>query len=426
MMDSQGDKPMATPTDKRPSDDSRSSTDSHPSADVRSPEGKRPSEDKRLFLALLPDAAAREALVATQELVAPHLAKPKPTAPGNLHITLAFLGMCDAYQEAAAAHALEEAAAECAPFDLALGTLGCFEKKRGGSIVWRGVGGDTDALLDLHDELVDALADEGFELEGGPYIPHITLFRGARPATAADAETDVPLAETLYDLGEQLGDGVTPWPVRAASLMWSHRPEDTGLLTYGEIARVELATTIDAAAGDALASDGIAQADAQARPRTLFIDADACPVTREAIDCARKAHMPVVIAGNTTQNLEHHIRPDDPRRREDARRGFWVDTLDVSIGSDSADFAIVERLAPGDVVVTQDIGLASMVLGRGGAAIGVRGHIYRRETIDSALLIRHEEKKVRRAGGRTGGPAKFTGEDRRRFKRNLMRILRGE
>ena len=79
-------------------------------------------------------------------------------------------------------------------------------------------------------------------------------------------------------------------------------------------------------------------------PRTLFIDADACPVTRESIDCARRAGVAVVIAGNSTQNLERHIRRDDPRDAEHARRGFWVTTLDVSVGADSADFAIVERL----------------------------------------------------------------------------------
>ena len=106
-------------------------------------------------------------------------------------------------------------------------------------------------------------------------------------------------------------------------------------------------------------------------PKTLFIDADACPVTRESIDCARRAGVAVVIAGNSTQNLERHIRRDDPRDAEHARRGFWVTTLDVSVGADSADFAIVERLQAGDVVVTQDIGLASMVLGRDAAAIGV-------------------------------------------------------
>ena len=127
-------------------------------------------------------------------------------------------------------------------------------------------------------------------------------------------------------------------------------------------------------------------------PRTLFIDADACPVTRESIDCARRAGVAVVIAGNSTQNLERHIRRDDPRDAEHARRGFWVTTLDVSVGADSADFAIIERLQTGDVVVTQDIGLASMVLGRDAAAIGVRGRVYDKATIDMQLFIRHEER----------------------------------
>ena len=164
--------------------------------------------------------------------------------------------------------------------------------------------------------------------------------------------------------------------------------------------------------------------------RTLYIDADASPVTREALACARCARTPVVIVGNTKQNLARHIRFTDPRdtghaRGRDATHdGFWVDVLDVSIGADSADFAIVERLQPGDVVVTQDIGLASMALGRGAAAIGVRGRVYTKATIDMDLFIRHEEKKVRRAGGRTRGPAAFTGEDRARFTRNLEELLR--
>lgn len=153
---------------------------------------------------------------------------------------------------------------------------------------------------------------------------------------------------------------------------------------------------------------------------TLFIDADACPVTREAIDAARHAKVACVIAGNSTQNLTRNIRSTDPTEPRD---GFWVRTLQVGIGADSADFAIVEELQPHDVVVTQDIGLASIVLGRGAHAIGVRGHVYSPLTIDSMMFIRHEEKKVRRAGGRTRGPAAFEDEDRERFVRNLRRLL---
>lgn len=153
---------------------------------------------------------------------------------------------------------------------------------------------------------------------------------------------------------------------------------------------------------------------------TLFIDADACPVTREALAEARRAHVPCVIAGNSTQNLARHLRGSDPT---EPRKGFWARLLQVGVGADSADFAIVEQLTPDDVVVTQDIGLASIVLGRGARAIGVRGHVYNPLTIDSMMFIRHEEKKVRRAGWRTKGPAAFEDDDRERFVRNLRRLL---
>lgn len=159
----------------------------------------------------------------------------------------------------------------------------------------------------------------------------------------------------------------------------------------------------------------------------LYIDADACPVTREALAVARELRIPCVIAGNTTQNLERSVRATDPHEPRDPRRpdrGFWVRVLQVGVGADSADFAIVSELTPEDVVVTQDIGLADMVLGRGARAIGVRGRVYSPLTIDSLMLIRHEEKKVRRAGGRTRGPAAFTSEDRARFRTNLRRLLK--
>ena len=155
---------------------------------------------------------------------------------------------------------------------------------------------------------------------------------------------------------------------------------------------------------------------------TLYIDADACPVTREAIDVARAERVPVVIAGNSTQNLMRHVRHGDPLEPP-AHGGFWVSTLEVGVGADSADFAIVSALTPQDVVVPQDIGLASMVLGRGARAIGVRGHVYSPLTIDSMMFIRHEEKTVRRNGGRTKGPAAFESDDRQRFRRNLRDLV---
>lgn len=153
---------------------------------------------------------------------------------------------------------------------------------------------------------------------------------------------------------------------------------------------------------------------------TIYLDADACPVTAEALAVARACQVTAVIAGNSTQNLARHLRRGDPRT---PTGGFWVDTLPVGVGADAADFAIVQELQPGDIVVTQDIGLAAMALGRGARAIGVRGRVFTLATIDLDLHIRHEEKKVRRQGGRTKGPAAFEDDDRERFSANLQRLV---
>lgn len=144
---------------------------------------------------------------------------------------------------------------------------------------------------------------------------------------------------------------------------------------------------------------------------TVFVDADACPVTREAIAIARSRGMRAVVVANGTQNLDRYA----------SRAG--VEAVQVSSGSDAADFAVVERLEPGDVVVTQDIGLAAMAIGRGAGAISPRGRIFHLATIDAELAVRHAEAKLRRAGGRHGGPTKFTDEDREHFGEQLERLL---
>lgn len=144
----------------------------------------------------------------------------------------------------------------------------------------------------------------------------------------------------------------------------------------------------------------------------LFIDADACPVTRDAISVARAQGLDVVLVGNETQNLARHTQ----------RRG--VEAVQVGAGRDAADFAIVERLEPDDVVVTGDIGLAAMVLGRGARAVSPRGRAFSVVTIDAELAVRHAEQRHRRAGGKTKGPSPFEDEDRERFRGTLERTLR--
>lgn len=143
----------------------------------------------------------------------------------------------------------------------------------------------------------------------------------------------------------------------------------------------------------------------------LLVDADACPVISAAIGIAKSRGVLVILVANHTQNLA----------RFDGRAG--VEVVEVTGGRDAADFAIASRAEPSDVVITADIGLAAMVLGRGCRALGFRGKEFHAATIDAALLVRHEEKKLRRAGGRTKGPAPMTEEDKEYFAEALKRIL---
>lgn len=144
---------------------------------------------------------------------------------------------------------------------------------------------------------------------------------------------------------------------------------------------------------------------------TIFVDADACPVTRDAIAVARSRSLPVVLVANHSQNLDRYA----------SRAG--VEILQVASGRDSADFAMVPRLAPGDVVVTGDIGLAAMALSRGTRVLSPRGRQYLPATIDAELAVRHAEQRHRRSGGRTTGPTPFQDEDRERFREVLVRLL---
>ncbi|MDH4140115.1 MAG: DUF188 domain-containing protein, partial [Coriobacteriia bacterium] len=136
--------------------------------------------------------------------------------------------------------------------------------------------------------------------------------------------------------------------------------------------------------------------------------------TRDGISVARRRGAPVVLVGNETQNLARHTDRDG------------VEAIQVGAGRDAADFAIVERLAADDVVVTGDLGLAAMVLGRGAIAVSPRGRVYAAATIDAELAVRHAEQKHRRSGGRTRGPSAFEDEDRERFREVVARLLGGQ
>lgn len=98
-------------------------------------------------------------------------------------------------------------------------------------------------------------------------------------------------------------------------------------------------------------------------------------------------------------------------------------TITVSKGADSVDFALVNMVSPGDIVVTQDYGLAAMCLARGAMPIRQDGLVYDSDNIEALLHVRLTSKKIRMSGGRLKGNSKRTAEVDRDFEAALSAVL---
>lgn len=141
----------------------------------------------------------------------------------------------------------------------------------------------------------------------------------------------------------------------------------------------------------------------------LLIDADACPVTDIALQLCKKIGIECILFCDTA-----HILHCD---------GAVTVTLDK--GADSTDFALANRVASGDIVITQDYGLASMCLAKGARVLHQDGWEYTAYNIDALLLQRHEARKYRASGGRTKGPKKRTAAQDQAFSAALQKLLQG-
>ena len=141
----------------------------------------------------------------------------------------------------------------------------------------------------------------------------------------------------------------------------------------------------------------------------VLIDADACPVVDIALRLCKKHGVPCLLLCDTA----HAMHRDG------------AETLIFDKGSDSVDFALVNRTAAGDVVITQDYGLASMCLGRNVRILHQDGWEYTLDNISGLMEQRHVSKKHRMAGGRTKGPAKRTKAQDIAFEKALQQILQG-
>jgi uncharacterized protein YaiI (UPF0178 family) len=98
----------------------------------------------------------------------------------------------------------------------------------------------------------------------------------------------------------------------------------------------------------------------------------------------------------------------------------------VDKARDSADIALINLVRAGDIVVTQDYGVAALALGKKARAVNQNGLIYSDGNIDKLLFERHLGQKVRRAGGRTSNPRKRTPEDDMNFEKAFQRMIETE
>lgn len=156
--------------------------------------------------------------------------------------------------------------------------------------------------------------------------------------------------------------------------------------------------------------------------RKIVVDADACP--RGAMDVLRRLQREFHFRIVTVASFHHDIRGADGARP----KGFRTDEtpwehVTVGDGPDEADWAVANRTRSGDIVVTQDWGLAALVLAKGARCVSPAGYEYKPDRIEFQLDERHVKAKHRRSGGRTKGPRPRTEADDERFEATLRRLL---
>lgn len=141
----------------------------------------------------------------------------------------------------------------------------------------------------------------------------------------------------------------------------------------------------------------------------VYVDADACPVTRIVEKVAKAYNVPVTLLCDT-----NHVLSSD-----------YSEVRVIGAGADAVDITLINLCRRGDVVVTQDYGVAALALGKGAHAIHQSGRWYTDENIDGLLMERHIAKKARKSSKHhLKGPAKRTAEDDARFAERFERMIR--
>jgi len=138
-----------------------------------------------------------------------------------------------------------------------------------------------------------------------------------------------------------------------------------------------------------------------------IVDADACPVKDIIEQIAREYQIETILVAN----LNHMIASDYAR------------IINVDGAPQAADIAIINLASPGDILVTQDYGLAGILLAKGCCVLDHMGKEYTQENIDFLLMRRYLNQKARQAGQRISGPAKRRKIDNQRFGENFRKVI---
>lgn len=141
----------------------------------------------------------------------------------------------------------------------------------------------------------------------------------------------------------------------------------------------------------------------------IYVDADACPVVGIVEKIAEKYNVPVILLCDT-----NHVLASE-----------YSEVIMVGAGADAVDYKLISLCHRGDIVVSQDYGVAAMALGKGAYAIHQSGKWYTNDNIDRMLIERHLNKKARRSSNKAHlkGPKKRTKEDDERFAESFEKLI---
>ena len=139
----------------------------------------------------------------------------------------------------------------------------------------------------------------------------------------------------------------------------------------------------------------------------IYVDADGCPVVNIAIRIAKEYNLEIIVV----KNYAHEITDS------------YATIVSVDISRDSADFYIVNKIEKGDIVITQDYGLAAMCLSKEAVPINQNGMLFSQNNIDGMLNRRHLHQQLRRQNKYYGKAKKRNPEADREFAISLKKLV---